>query len=137
MKYRTTQFAPRQNPDSPRVHGSRPALNSSSFRIDTQTQNSVEGKTSPLASAASGESNLSLAISTNGATRGDTLEEGQLLTVQEVAALLNVPVTWVYGRTRKRSSERLPSYRLGKYWRFREHEILEWVAQHRGGHHAA
>lgn len=42
----------------------------------------------------------------------------ELLTVQQVAELLQVPVSWVYGRMRKRSLERLPAYRLGKYWRF-------------------
>ena len=40
----------------------------------------------------------------------------ELLTVQQVAELLQVPVSWVYGRMRKRSLERLPAYRLGKYW---------------------
>jgi excisionase family DNA binding protein len=58
------------------------------------------------------------------------------LTVEEVAALLHVPVSWVYGRMRKRSLERLPAYRLGKYWRFREDEIHAWVASRRGGPHA-
>jgi excisionase family DNA binding protein len=43
-----------------------------------------------------------------------------LLTVEEVAELLRVPVSWVYERTRKRSLERIPGFRLGKYWRFRQ-----------------
>lgn len=42
----------------------------------------------------------------------------ELMTVQQVAELLQVPVSWVYGRLRKRSLEKLPGYRLGKYWRF-------------------
>ena len=33
----------------------------------------------------------------------------QLLTVQGAAKLLKVPVSWVYGRMRKRSLERLPA----------------------------
>jgi excisionase family DNA binding protein len=53
--------------------------------------------------------------------------ESRLMTVHEVADLLQVPVSWVYGRTRKRSVDRLPGYRLGKYWRFREAEILAWL----------
>ena len=61
---------------------------------------------------------------------------GRLLTVEEVAALLHVPVSWVYGRMRKRSLERLPAHRLGKYWRFREEEIDAWVASRHGGPHA-
>ena len=51
----------------------------------------------------------------------------ELLTVQETAKLLKVPVSWVYGHTRKRSIDPLPGYRLGKYWRFREDEVLAWV----------
>jgi excisionase family DNA binding protein len=66
-----------------------------------------------------------------------TREEGPLLNVQQVAELLHVPVSWVYGRTRKRSIGRLPGYRLGKYWRFREREVLAWVESQRGDSHAA
>ena len=62
---------------------------------------------------------------------------GRLLTVEEVAALLHVPVSWVYGRMRKRSLERLPAYRLGKYWRFREDEIHAWVNRQCGGSRSA
>lgn len=62
--------------------------------------------------------------------------EGKLLTIQQVADMLHVPVSWVYGRTRKRSVERLPGIRLGKYWRFREEEIHTWVESQRGGHRA-
>jgi hypothetical protein len=42
-------------------------------------------------------------------------ERNELLTVKEVADLLRVPVSWVYDRTRKRSLDRLPGIRLGKY----------------------
>ena len=61
-------------------------------------------------------------------------DENRLLTVQQVADILHVPVSWVYGRTRKRSPERLPGIRLGKYWRFREEEIQRWIESQRGGH---
>jgi len=61
----------------------------------------------------------------------------ELLTVQETAKLLKVPVSWVYGHTRKRSIDPLPGYRLGKYWRFREDEVLAWVARQRTGRQAA
>jgi excisionase family DNA binding protein len=60
-----------------------------------------------------------------------------LLTVEEVASLLHVPVSWVYGRIRKRSLDRLPGYRLGKYWRFREGEIRAWVEDQRGASRSA
>jgi excisionase family DNA binding protein len=60
----------------------------------------------------------------------------QLLTVEEIAALLSVHVSWVYGHLRKRSRDRLPAYRLGKYWRFRAEEVLAWVQRHADGHRA-
>jgi excisionase family DNA binding protein len=61
----------------------------------------------------------------------------QFLTVHEVAKLLQVPVSWVYGHLRERSTEPLPGYRVGKYWRFREQEIIAWVRRHKRGSHAA
>ena len=61
----------------------------------------------------------------------------ELMTVQQVAELLQVPVSWVYGRLRKRSLERLPGYRLGKYWRFDKEEVLAWVVRHQTNREAA
>ena len=55
------------------------------------------------------------------------------LTVPELAALLRVPVSWVYGRTRGRSPERIPGFRLGKYWRFREADVLAWLERQKVG----
>jgi predicted DNA-binding transcriptional regulator AlpA len=46
----------------------------------------------------------------------------RLLTVKEVAELLQVLVSWVYERTRRRGRDRLPCFHLGKYWRFDEGE---------------
>jgi excisionase family DNA binding protein len=59
--------------------------------------------------------------------------KNELLTVTETAALLRVPVSWVYGRLRTRSTDRIPAYRLGKYWRFRGEEVLAWVKRHTSG----
>jgi excisionase family DNA binding protein len=56
-----------------------------------------------------------------------------LLTVNEVAQLLQVPISWVYEQTRKRSLNRIPGFRLGKYWRFRANDIREWVERQRVG----
>jgi excisionase family DNA binding protein len=61
----------------------------------------------------------------------------QLLTVAEIAALLRVPVSWVYGHLRKRCADRIPAYRLGKYWRFRSEEVLSWVQRHSDARKAA
>lgn len=61
----------------------------------------------------------------------------RLLTIRQVADLLQVPVSWVYRRTRERSLERIPGYRLGKYWRFDRDEVLAWVARHKTTREAA
>jgi excisionase family DNA binding protein len=57
-----------------------------------------------------------------------------LLSVEEVAELLKVPVSWVYERTRKRGINRIPGFRLGKYWRFRSVDVLAWIERQRVGH---
>jgi excisionase family DNA binding protein len=63
----------------------------------------------------------------------ETRMNDHLLTVEEVAELLRVPLSWVYDRTRKRGAERIPGFRLGKYWRFREADVLEWIERQRAG----
>src|SRR5216684_80075 len=58
-------------------------------------------------------------------------ENGQLLSVHDVADLLQVPVSWVYGHTRDRCPDRIPGFRLGKYWRFDETDVLAWIQRRR------
>jgi excisionase family DNA binding protein len=58
----------------------------------------------------------------------DMLEE--LLTVDDVAALLKVPRSWVYEHTRARGTpraERLPYIKLGKYLRFDPRAVREFI----------
>jgi excisionase family DNA binding protein len=55
-----------------------------------------------------------------------------LLSVEDVAELLKVPVSRVYEGTRKRG-ERIPGFRLGKYWRFRMEDVLGWLERQRSG----
>ena len=62
----------------------------------------------------------------NTAVREDTL-----LTVNEVAEILKVPPSWVYEHTRERSRDRIPGFRIGKYWRFAEADVLAWLANRR------
>ena len=123
MKEAPIQLDMRENTASPRRHASRSTQHTSRPQQvalydeeDHLHSNAPQGKT--------------------GVARVEG-DNDRLLTIQQVADLLHVPVSWVYGRTRKRSAERLPGIRLGKYWRFREEEIHAWVESQRGGHHAA
>lgn len=47
--------------------------------------------------------------------------------------MIKVPPSWVYERTRKRGLERIPGFRLGKYWRFMEGDAIAWLEQQRAG----
>jgi excisionase family DNA binding protein len=49
-----------------------------------------------------------------------------LLTADEVAELLRVTRGWIYAETR---AGRIPHLRLGRYVRYRESAIHEWMAQ--------
>ena len=57
----------------------------------------------------------------------------ELLTVEEIAAFLRVPKSWVYERTRRRGAERLPHVKLGKYLRFRLSEVAAYLEKLRRG----
>lgn len=130
----TPQYPTRraQEPSSPRVHGLRFKVNSSSLESVREIKNphdQTEAFSSP--SSKTGTFELPLVDAVNEATVGRERTADQFLTVKEVSALLHLPVSWVYGRMRKRASDRLPGYRLGKYWRFRENEVLAWVESQR------
>lgn len=132
MTPRELQFDLRKNPGSSRVHGLRIAVSTPS---NAEQKDLQSGDETPPGNPAlvSRTFELSLGDAADAATGGRGQTPSRLLSVEEVADLLNVPVSWVYGRMRKRSLERLPAYRLGKYWRFREDEVHAWVkSQPRG-----
>jgi excisionase family DNA binding protein len=72
-------------------------------------------------------------MSDNGNSSNERQALERLLTVEEVADIFQVPASWVYCHTRKRSLDRIPGFRLGKYWRFREADVLDWLERHRVG----
>ncbi|MFH2055573.1 MAG: helix-turn-helix domain-containing protein [bacterium] len=50
-----------------------------------------------------------------------------LLNPNELAARLGVPVSWIYDRTRKGGPEILPHIKVGKYVRFEEEKVMEYL----------
>jgi excisionase family DNA binding protein len=54
-----------------------------------------------------------------------------LLTVEEVAALLKVKPSWVYERIRARRGDKLPHVKLGHYLRFERPAVEEFVRRQR------
>ncbi len=50
------------------------------------------------------------------------------LTIDEAAALIRVPKSWLYERTRTNT---VPHVKLGKYLRFDRQELVTWTRQFR------
>jgi excisionase family DNA binding protein len=51
----------------------------------------------------------------------------RLLRVEEVASLLNVPRKWVYRRVGLKPPHGIPYVKVGKYLRFRESDLRDYV----------
>lgn len=58
-----------------------------------------------------------------GVTQGHN-DQDQLLTADDVAALMRVTRAWVYSETRRNA---LPHLRLGRYVRYRRSAIEAWM----------
>jgi len=48
----------------------------------------------------------------------------KFVNADELAKILNVPVSWIYSRTRLGNGE-IPHVKVGKYIRFNPHEVIE------------
>lgn len=55
-----------------------------------------------------------------------SIENGRLLTAEEVAQLLGVTPAWVYERSR---AGRIPTVTLGRYRRYRREAIDRWIQE--------
>jgi hypothetical protein len=67
------------------------------------------------------------------AKNGNAMESGDILTPNQLAARLQVGVSWVYEKCRNRgkhNGEPLPVLRCGRYLRFYWPDVCEWL---RGG----
>jgi len=51
----------------------------------------------------------------------------QLLTIGELANRLKVKRSWLYSRTREKGEGTIPKIRVGKYIRFDEAQVIEWL----------
>lgn len=56
----------------------------------------------------------------------------ELLTIEEMAAFLKVPRSWIYSRSRIKGSEAIPRVRIGKYLRFNPGAVMEWIEKQYG-----
>ena len=58
---------------------------------------------------------------------GEVPKLERLLTPEETGKLLQVPLSWVYQHTRRRSLDRIPFVKVGRYTRFREKDIFAYI----------
>ena len=133
MNRRPIQFGVRENTASSRQHASRSAVHPGPDEFSCRGEGEIQASVTNNDRPCTGYEDAQYAATRPAATAKERRDENSLLTVQEVAELLQVPVSWVYERVRNRSLARLPGYRLGKYWRFREAEVLMWVERQRVG----
>lgn len=47
-----------------------------------------------------------------------------LISLEDLAGKLGVKPSWIYQRTR---TNQIPSYRIGKYLKFNESEVMDWI----------
>lgn len=134
---RASRFSMRKNPaPSSRQHGLCLAADSPSAQaLISQEEQSQKNLAIPY--RADELHSPTHAAPMHAATAEKCSDVSHLLTVSEVAQLLQVPVSWVYARTRHRTKGRLPGYRLGKYWRFDREQVLAWVERHQANREVA
>ncbi len=60
------------------------------------------------------------------------MENQELLTIEEMARRLKVPLSWLYSRTRIKGSD-FPVIRVGKYCRFNSDAVMEWIEKQNHG----
>lgn len=53
--------------------------------------------------------------------------DDRLLTMEQVAERLQVPLSWVYRKTMRGAEHRLPVTKIGKYNRVRESALEMWI----------
>ena len=51
----------------------------------------------------------------------------KLLTPEEAAEILRVKLSWLYQHTRRRSQDRIPFIKIGRYLRFRERDLAAYI----------
>jgi len=54
-------------------------------------------------------------------------EKTLLLTVEQMAKFLQVPCSWLYGKTRFKGPGSIPRVQVGKYIRFKPSEVMQWL----------
>lgn len=60
---------------------------------------------------------------------GRPLDPGDILTPQELAKRLKVPISWVYKHTDNSRKRKLPALKCDGFLRFSWPEVVEWLRE--------
>ena len=60
------------------------------------------------------------------------MDNQELLTVEELAALLKLKPSWIYFRTMQTGKDAIPRVKIGKYLRFIESDVKKWCEKQYG-----
>jgi predicted DNA-binding transcriptional regulator AlpA len=131
MKNRHSQFDVRKSTASSRQHASRLKPNFQDLEPQSALQKAHEKWPCPAPEPPAGEIANGLP---KGTTGEEMIDDSQLLRVQEVARLLQVPVSWVYEHTHPRCATPLPHIKIGKYLRFLPADIRNYLEDARSLH---
>jgi excisionase family DNA binding protein len=117
MKVRNAQSDPRKNPDSPRVHGLRLSMNSSTAIAESRenTNDRVEPRSSSTVIDYKREG-----------VREEKRDDGfePLLDVAEAAKLLRIHPKTLRVKARRGV---IPAIQIGRVWRFRASALNRWL----------
>lgn len=128
MKLPATQFGVRENTASPRQHASRLAVSSSlpeKQRVSVASDKNENGAP-PICLTVEAPDRVRCETK-HDATAEEERGDSHLLTVRDVAELLQVPVSWVYKHAGPQYPNPLPCIKLGKYLRFRSTDIMAFL----------
>lgn len=59
----------------------------------------------------------------------ERMETPRLKDIDEMATILRVPKSWLYGQTRRRGPGAIPVLRVGKHLRFDFDAVIAWLEE--------
>lgn len=54
-------------------------------------------------------------------------DQAELLTIEEISAHLKMKPSFFYAPVRRKGPDAIPSLKVGKYLRYRLHDVLAWI----------
>jgi len=66
-------------------------------------------------------------------TVSEVTGKDQLVTIEQMAAILQVKPSWIYFRTMSTGANSIPRMKIGKYLRFDPGKVMKWIEANYNG----